>query len=298
MSKRRNKSRRHVPQPRITPAKPAAADAPEIDTNGQNQTLLDTPDLSMSQPASSHSNATDAPEIDTNGQNQTLLDTPDLSMSQPASSHSNAADAPEVDTNGQNQTLLDTPDLSMSQPASSHSNAAEAPEVDTNGQNQTLLDTPDLSMSQPASSHSNAADAPEVDTNGQNQTLLDTPDLSPRQLAALPLIVDSPTNAQAARDAGIARATLYKWLDDPDFRAELIRVREESAAFARTEVCGTMIHSLSVIIDCTYSQNDFVRFQAARYLYNTGLAVGGLEQLQKQLDALKLTLETAQQSDE
>ena len=134
-------------------------------------------------------------------------------------------------------------------------------------------------------------DDPESHTNAQNVTLLKEGDLTPRQLAAIPYVVSAPSNAQAARKAGINRRTLYRWLDDPDFRAELTRLREESAAFARSETQGVMPHVLSVLLECTQSKNDFVRYCASRYLYNAALQVGEFEKLRAKLQDLENVLQ-------
>ena len=110
-----------------------------------------------------------------------------------------------------------------------------------------------------------------------HKTHLENSALSPRQLGALPAIVGSQSQAQAARSAGIDRSTLYRWLQDQDFRQELSRLREESAALARTELQASMLHAVNVILDSTNSDNEIVRLRAARSLLNLGLKVNEIE---------------------
>ena len=120
-------------------------------------------------------------------------------------------------------------------------------------------------------------------------------DLTPRQLAALPVIAAASSNAQGARNAGIARRTLYNWLDDPDFRAELIRLREETAALNLSDLQAAMPIALSALIRCAQDDNPFVRYCAARYIYNTSLQIGSFQNLQKEVQELQEALRSVLQ---
>jgi hypothetical protein len=57
--------------------------------------------------------------------------------------------------------------------------------------------------------------------------------LGRRQLKAIPFLVSSPTYTQGCEKTKINKATLYKWLKNPEFKAELDRQRNEivEAAF-------------------------------------------------------------------
>ena len=138
-------------------------------------------------------------------------------------------------------------------------------------------------------------ETPEMRANAQKCTHFLGGDLTPRQLAALPVIAAASSNAQAARNAGIARRTLYNWLDDPDFRAELIRLREEVTALVHSDLQAAMPIALSALIQCAQDDNPFVRYCAARYIYNTGLQIGDFQNLQKQVQELHETLQSALQ---
>ena len=49
--------------------------------------------------------------------------------------------------------------------------------------------------------------------------------LSERQMKALPLLLSAASEGDACRQAKIAKHTYYEWLKQPDFRAELRRLR-------------------------------------------------------------------------
>ena len=63
--------------------------------------------------------------------------------------------------------------------------------------------------------------------------------LSNRQREALPHIATADSLAEGARRANVHRSTIYNWMEDDDFRAELSRVRTEMADLAQVEMQGT-----------------------------------------------------------
>jgi hypothetical protein len=54
--------------------------------------------------------------------------------------------------------------------------------------------------------------------------------LKARQARFLPILLASPTYTEACRKGRVSRDTLYEWLKDPAFKAELGRQRDELAA--------------------------------------------------------------------
>ena len=139
------------------------------------------------------------------------------------------------------------------------------------------------------------AETPEMRANAQKCAHLLGGDLTPRQLAALPVIAAASSNAEGARNAGIARRTLYNWLDDPDFRAEIIRLREETAALALSDLQAAMPIALSALIRCAQDDNPFVRYCAARYIFNTAFQIGDFQNLQKEVQELQEALQSVLQ---
>jgi hypothetical protein len=70
--------------------------------------------------------------------------------------------------------------------------------------------------------------------------------LTKKQLQALPYLVASPTMADAAKIAEVSRATLYRWMEDPEFREEYERLGEAANAVVRTEMNGLMLKAAAV----------------------------------------------------
>jgi len=69
--------------------------------------------------------------------------------------------------------------------------------------------------------------------------------LTDRQLKAIPHIVSSPTYTEGCKKAKINKTTFYKWLKNPEFKAELDRQRNEVAA----EALGVLSQSLTKAVE-------------------------------------------------
>ena len=115
--------------------------------------------------------------------------------------------------------------------------------------------------------------------------------LTARQLSALPYLAAFPNVQNAARAAGIGRSTLYRWLEDDDFRSELARIRRESAEFARQELKGTMLRAVDVIRDAMNDESVEVRLRAARYSMAFSSQIDLAEKLKKDIDHLQLAVD-------
>jgi len=69
--------------------------------------------------------------------------------------------------------------------------------------------------------------------------------LTAKQGRAIPLIIDSASYTEAAQKAGISRKTLWQWLKDPQFAAELDRQRREVVS----EAFGILSQSITKAVE-------------------------------------------------
>ena len=88
------------------------------------------------------------------------------------------------------------------------------------------------------------------------------PSLSDKQLAALPYLVSPKSLSEAARLANVGRTTLYRWMNDPDFREELERRRQEAAELADTELKGLRLKALIVFAESMEDPDPYVRVRS------------------------------------
>ena len=114
--------------------------------------------------------------------------------------------------------------------------------------------------------------------------------MTPRQLAALPYIVASRTASEGARLAEIDRVTLYRWMNDDDFRRELRRLRSEAAELAHLELRGLMLKAVHVLGAAMEDESPHVRLKAAQTALGVALKATEIKDVQKRLDLLDSAL--------
>lgn len=140
----------------------------------------------------------------------------------------------------------------------------------------------------PAGPPAPAAKRPETSGNGGEIDLLG---LSPRQQAALPAIVWSPSIAQAARASGVGESTLRRWLSDPDFRDHVALLRRESVQLARQEFQSLMPLCASVFAEAMQAPDFSIRLRAARYALSFIIRMHDMENLGSELRDLEEKLQ-------
>ena len=87
--------------------------------------------------------------------------------------------------------------------------------------------------------------------------------LSDRQIGALPFLLGPGSATQRARNAGISRATLYRWLRDAEFRETLDRLRRELLHVAEVAAQSMAQDAMSVVFELMQSGTQRVRLDAA-----------------------------------
>ena len=111
-----------------------------------------------------------------------------------------------------------------------------------------------------------------------------------RQESALPIVALLPSITQASRASGVGKSTLYRWLQDPDFRAEVARIRQEYAELARQELQGLSLRGASVINDALQDPNPAIRLRAANYALSHSARLSEIQQVGQELRELKQAL--------
>ena len=120
----------------------------------------------------------------------------------------------------------------------------------------------------------------------QQNTTNGAKELTARQVAALPYLVASPTVSEAAKVAQVDRATLYRWMEDEDFREALSELRSEATDLAKAELKGLMLKSVRVLADAMDDPSPNVRVRAAQTALSIGFRVNELEKVRERLDIL------------
>ena len=111
--------------------------------------------------------------------------------------------------------------------------------------------------------------------------------LTSRQKMVLPILAASPSVAEAARRSNVGLTTLYRWLEDEEFRSELERLHEESAELARSEIQGLMLRSVRVISDSLKDPSPTIRLNAAKAAMALAVKLGDNRKLSQELEVLE-----------
>ncbi len=111
--------------------------------------------------------------------------------------------------------------------------------------------------------------------------------LTDKQLQTLPHLVTAPTISEAARRADVGRTTLYRWIEDDEFRRELERQRSEALELAHVELKGLMFKATQVLGEAMDNDNPFLRLRAAQIALTVGLKAIEVKELQRRIELLE-----------
>ena len=85
---------------------------------------------------------------------------------------------------------------------------------------------------------------------------MNTVKITDRQLKAIPHIVACPTYTEGCKKADINKTTLYKWLKEPAFKAELDRQRDEVAAEAFGVLSQGLTRAVETLVGLLNNKDD------------------------------------------
>ena len=85
---------------------------------------------------------------------------------------------------------------------------------------------------------------------------MNTVKITDRQLKAIPHIVACPTYTEGCKKANINKTTLYKWLKEPAFKAELDRQRDEVAAEAFGVLSQGLTRAVETLVGLLNNKDD------------------------------------------
>lgn len=119
--------------------------------------------------------------------------------------------------------------------------------------------------------------------------------LTPRQRNAIAAVIACPSYSAAAEKAGISRSTLYRWLDEPDFRAELDHQRDRMAEQASLQLLQATSRAVTVLCDLLDDDDPRVRRLAAQSILNYALQTRELIELTRRIEAVEDSINQPEQ---
>jgi hypothetical protein len=126
--------------------------------------------------------------------------------------------------------------------------------------------------------------------NDRNQQTAGKSVLTPRQRRAIPLLVASRTYTEGIEKAGINRTTLYKWLKEPGFSAELERQRDELASEAFGVLSQSLTRAVETLVGLLDCGDNRLKRLAANDIIDHVLKHKEISEIEERLETLEQTL--------
>jgi len=111
--------------------------------------------------------------------------------------------------------------------------------------------------------------------------------LTNRQLLAIGQIIASKTLEEACRKAKISKGTLYAWLKDEAFRAELKHQRDEVLREALNLLKYALSKAVENLIDLMDSKQPYIKHRACKDIIEYSLKSIELENIEERLDKVE-----------
>jgi len=111
--------------------------------------------------------------------------------------------------------------------------------------------------------------------------------LTNRQLMAITHIINSSSLEEASLKAKVSRTTLYNWLKDENFKAEVRRQRDEVIQNALNRLKGAITEAVEELIKLTNAQREEVRRLACNDIITFALKSIEIEDIEERLDKVE-----------
>ena len=115
--------------------------------------------------------------------------------------------------------------------------------------------------------------------------------LSENQMKAIQLLMRSLSVAEVARDTGVNRVTIYRWLKNDLFNAELDKRKNELIKRSSRKLAGAMDQAIDVLIELLKSKNQNVRRLSAGNLIDYCLKFSDITDIEKRIKALEVAID-------
>lgn len=108
-----------------------------------------------------------------------------------------------------------------------------------------------------------------------------------RRTAAVLALLTSPTVEAAADLAGVARSTLFAWLREPAFAAELEAARDKAFRGGLAAIKGAATKAAGKLVGLLDSRNEALRLRAALAVLELGLRIREADEILARIAALE-----------
>lgn len=113
------------------------------------------------------------------------------------------------------------------------------------------------------------------------------PKLTARQAKFLPVLLASPTYAEACRKGRVSRDTLYEWFKDPAFKAELDRQRSELVAQGLTLLSQSVTKAVETLVGLLDGSDARLKRLAAKDILDQHVKFREMEDLTQRIERIE-----------
>ena len=110
--------------------------------------------------------------------------------------------------------------------------------------------------------------------------------LSRNQRKALPILASSPSISEAARLSRVDRSTLYRWLEDEEFRTELAQLHQKAADVATAHLQGLTLQAVQALAELLESPAPNIRLRAVRTALSYAVKLREIQDLGNEVQVL------------
>ncbi len=107
------------------------------------------------------------------------------------------------------------------------------------------------------------------------------PPLSTKQAQALPHLAAGKTMANTATAVNVSERTVYRWLNDPQFKESYLALRDVEAEIASVELRGLMLKAATTLAKAMDHDDPYVSLRAAQTALNTSLKTQDYEEAKR-----------------
>jgi phage terminase small subunit len=116
--------------------------------------------------------------------------------------------------------------------------------------------------------------------------------LTARQAKFLPILLASPTYTQACKAGRVSRETLYEWLRQPTFKAELERQRDELVAQGFALLSQSVAKAVETLVGLLDGSDGRLKRLAARDILDQHVKFRELDDLTRRIEHIEERLES------
>ncbi len=116
--------------------------------------------------------------------------------------------------------------------------------------------------------------------------------LTARQVRFLPVLLAKPNYTEACKAGRVSRDTLYEWLKDPTFKAELERQRTELVAQGFALLSQSVAKAVETLVGLLDAEDDRLKRLAAKDILDQHARYRELDDLTQRIEAIEERLET------